>query len=85
VAKALRTDRPSCCSWHHQAVDRVGDGLTVTARADDGIIEALEHESDAWIVAVQWHPEDTAATDPVQQRLFDAFVTEAAAACHRNH
>lgn len=83
VAKALRTHRPMCLSWHHQAVDRVGEGLVVTARADDGIVEALEHEGDAWIVAVQWHPEDTAATDPVQQRLFDAFVAEAAATADR--
>lgn len=49
-------------SAHHQAVDRVGDDLVVTARADDGTIEALEHVT-APAVGVQWHPEDPDA-DP---------------------
>jgi putative glutamine amidotransferase len=47
----------------------------VTGRTDDGTIEAVEHER-GWVVGVQWHPEDTAASDPDQQRLFDAFVSE---------
>jgi putative glutamine amidotransferase len=64
-------------SHHHQAVDRLGDGLTVTARADDGVIEAVEHDGPGWLVAVQWHPEDTAATDPAQQALFDALAERA--------
>lgn len=59
---------------HHQAVDRVGEGLVVTARTADGVVEGLEAPDDAWTVAVQWHPEDSARNDPVQQRLFDAFV-----------
>jgi putative glutamine amidotransferase len=62
---------------HHQSVDRVGTGLRVSARADDGIVEALELDHTAgWLLAVQWHPEDTAWHDPAQQRLFDALVTE---------
>ena len=64
-------------SHHHQAIERLGDGLTVTARADDGVIEAVEHEGPAWIVAVQWHPEDTAGADPAQQALFDALTERA--------
>ena len=53
------------CS-HHQAVDRLGAGLRVVARAEDGTIEAIAHES-APIVGVQWHPEhpDVAATQLV--------------------
>ena len=47
------------------------------ARASDGVIEAMEHEA-GWVVGVQWHPEDTAANDPVQQRLYDSFVEQAA-------
>jgi putative glutamine amidotransferase len=42
------------------------------------VIEGIELAGDAWIVGVQWHPEDTADDDPAQQRLFDAFVREAA-------
>lgn len=43
-------------SFHHQAVDRLGDGLHVTARAADGTIEAIEHET-LPVYGVQWHPE----------------------------
>jgi putative glutamine amidotransferase len=64
-------------SVHHQSIDRVGPGLVVTARADDGTVEGVELP-ERWVVGVQWHPEDTAADDPVQQALFDAFVGECA-------
>lgn len=67
-------------SWHHQAIDRVATGLTVTAQADDGTIEAVETGEGPWLVAVQWHPELTAAVAPMQQRLFNAFV----AACRQD-
>ena len=63
-------------SYHHQAVDEVASGFTVTARSGDGVIEAIEHER-GWCLGVQWHPEDTAMRDPVQQRLFEAFVAQA--------
>jgi putative glutamine amidotransferase len=65
------------CS-HHQAVDQIGDGLRVVGRSSDGLVEALEHEN-APMVAVQWHPEDTAAEDPQQQRIFDVLVEHALA------
>ncbi len=60
---------------HHQAIDRLGAGLVVTAWLD-GLIEAVELP-DRWVVGVQWHPEDTAASDSRQQGLFDAFVAAA--------
>jgi gamma-glutamyl-gamma-aminobutyrate hydrolase PuuD len=78
IHAALGTERAVGLSWHHQAIDRLADGLVVTGRADDGTIEAVELEGDAWIVGVQWHPEDTAGDDAVQQRVFDAFVEQAA-------
>lgn len=69
--------------YHHQHVDRLGAGLLATAHAADGTIEAVESTGpDGWFLAVQWHPEDTAHTDPAQQRLFDALVQ--AAAAHRS-
>ena len=71
----------SCSSHHHQGVDQVGDGLTVSGRSPDGLVEAIErglldmNAPDAgWMVGVQWHPEETAASDPAQQSLFDALV-----------
>ncbi len=55
----------------------MGDGLTITARAPDGIVEGIELDGDAWVVGAQWHPEDTAGRDPAQQALFDALVHQA--------
>jgi len=63
-------------SGHHQAVKQVGAGLRVTARASDGIIEALESPGHAWLIAVQWHPEVTAARDQSQQALCGALVAK---------
>ena len=66
-----------CASWHHQSLKDVAPGLEVVAHAPDGTIEAVELPSHPWLLAVQWHPELTAAEDPIQQRLFEA-LTEAA-------
>ncbi|MFY2764696.1 gamma-glutamyl-gamma-aminobutyrate hydrolase family protein [Arenimonas sp. MALMAid1274] len=44
-------------SIHHQGVRRLGEGLVVEAWSDDGVVEALRHEGDGFIVGVQWHPE----------------------------
>jgi putative glutamine amidotransferase len=63
-------------SWHHQGIDTLGEGLVPAASSGDGLIEAIER-TDGWVVAVQWHPEETAATDPAQQALFDAFARQA--------
>ncbi len=64
-------------SHHHQALDRIGAGLRVVGRADDGCVEVIEHNS-APLLAVQWHPEDYADLDRQQQALFDAVVETAA-------
>ena len=67
-------------SHHHQGVDRVGNGLLVSGRTSDGLVEAIErdHDPDAdwdrWMVGVQWHPEDTANDDPAQQALFEGLA-----------
>jgi putative glutamine amidotransferase len=79
LADAMGVTRASCSSHHHQVVDRVGDGLRVTVRARDGVVEGIELDDDAWIVGAQWHPEDTAADDPPHQRLFDELVRQAGA------
>ncbi len=53
---------------HHQAVGEVGEGLLVSARAEDGVIEALEAADGSWTLGVQWHPEANERT-----RLFQAL------------
>lgn len=67
-------------SWHHQALHRLGEGLRPVAWADDGTLEAVESADHPELVAVQWHPEETAGTDPAQQHLFDWLVTSCLAA-----
>lgn len=70
-----------CTSAHHQAVDALGSGLRVSGRSVDGCVEALEPIGPhRFALAVQWHPEMTAATDPLQQSLFSALVAAAGAA-----
>ena len=64
-------------SSHHQAIRQHAPPLQVVATAADGIIEAVEMKDHPWLIAVQWHPEITAAEDLAQQRLFDAFVRAA--------
>jgi putative glutamine amidotransferase len=79
VATAMRSTEIIGASFHHQGIDRVGDGLEVVGRSPDGLTEALEYHRDSmWLLGVQWHPEDTADRDPEQQALYDALVAEAA-------
>lgn len=66
-------DRVVGKSYHHQAIDRVGDGLVVTARSDDGTIQAVELDGVPFGVAVQWHPEQ----DDDDVRLFEGLVSAA--------
>ena len=78
LARTLGATATTVSSHHHQAVTRLGPSTRVVARATDGVIEGIELATpDApWVLGVQWHPEDTAAADPLQQRLFDGFVAE---------
>lgn len=63
--------------YHHQAIDRVADGLTVIARAAEGHVEAVKIESAGWAFGVQWHPEDNYDTEPGQLKIFERFVRAA--------
>ncbi len=73
LAAILGVTECEVVSWHHQAVDRLGDGLRPVAWAADGVIEAVEHVDHPWCLAVQWHPE-MQLEDPVQERLFRALI-----------
>ena len=65
---ALRSRGEEVCSYHHQAVDALGADIAVTARAPDGVIEAIESRAHSYVVGVQWHPE-LAPAAPVNQFL----------------
>jgi putative glutamine amidotransferase len=60
-------------SRHHQAIRALGAGLTVSATAPDGIVEAVESPSHRFCVGVQWHPENFHATGEFDE-LFNGFV-----------
>lgn len=77
LAGLLGREQVEAASWHHQAVKTLGRALVPVAYAPDRLIEALELPGYPWLVAVQWHPELTAASDPLQQGLFNAFVAAA--------
>lgn len=61
-------------SLHHQAVEKIGENLTVCAVSEDGFAEALELNNHPFCVGVQWHPEHLSKKDPLQQKLFDDFI-----------
>ena len=56
LLRGLYGDRFTANSAHHQAIDLLGGGLRVIARAEDGVVEAVRHET-LPLLAVQWHPE----------------------------
>ena len=76
-SRAMATHTPLVHSFHHQAIDQIADDLQVVGTHHDGTIEAVQHASARWVVGVQWHPEDTADSDPAQQGLFNELVRQA--------
>jgi putative glutamine amidotransferase len=68
-------------SFHHQAVAALGAGLTVSARADDGVIEAVERRDRRFVVGVQWHPEGFVGHGDDFATLFRAFVESCGVPC----
>jgi putative glutamine amidotransferase len=62
-------------SAHHQAVKKIGDGLTVAAIAEDGIVEAIEKSSHPFCIGTQWHPEYEVSE--ADRKIFQAFINAA--------
>ncbi len=63
-------------SRHHQAIKILGAGLRVCATTPDGIVEAVEDPSHAFVVGVQWHPEENTKA-PEEMALFRGFARAA--------
>jgi putative glutamine amidotransferase len=72
LAEILGPSPGAVNSLHHQGVAEPGGGLRVSARADDGVVEAVEGGEGPFCVGVQWHPEKMEG--PHRDRLFGAFV-----------
>lgn len=68
-------------SIHHQAIEQVGEGFTVTAKAADGVVEGIEAADGRPILGVQWHPEEMTGSGI---KLMKNFVALAALKCSRN-
>ena len=77
LAQAMGNTAVHTYSGHHQAIDQVAAGLTISALAPDGIIESLEMDDHPWLLAVQWHPEKSTTQDPSQQNIFDTLIAQA--------
>ena len=67
-------DRITVNSLHSQGIDRLGEGLSIEARAPDGLVEAFRvRHASGFALAVQWHPEWKVMSNPFSQALFAAF------------
>ncbi|MDY6793386.1 MAG: gamma-glutamyl-gamma-aminobutyrate hydrolase family protein [Thermodesulfobacteriota bacterium] len=80
LAEIIGEGDASVNSLHHQAIDKLGQGLHAVAHAPDGIIEAVEGIDASWIVGVQWHPEWLIESDHRMVTLFKYFGE----ACSKN-
>ena len=76
LGRILNAQNFNVNSSHHQAINAVGDGLRVTAKAPDGIIEGLEDAAHPFYLGVQWHPEDMPGESSAAA-LFGALVEAA--------
>ncbi|MFH1514292.1 MAG: gamma-glutamyl-gamma-aminobutyrate hydrolase family protein [bacterium] len=72
--RILEIERISTNSNHHQAVSKIGQGVMVCGRTDDGVIEAIEMPQKKWVLGVQWHPEILWESHDDHRRIFQAFV-----------
>jgi putative glutamine amidotransferase len=80
LARLLQQSRIQVNSLHGQAVNRLAPGLRVEARAPDGVIEAFSKpDAPGFNLAVQWHPEWQAASNPVSMAMLSAFGAACAA------
>jgi putative glutamine amidotransferase len=70
--EALGAAPPPVNSLHHQGVRSTGPGVKVSARSDDGLIEAIERDGKSFCIGVQWHPEKLPGLH--RQALFSAFI-----------
>lgn len=74
VAQAFGADSVRTNSYHHQAVDRLGEGLRAVGWSRDGVVEAVQNTSGSFVLGVQWHPEMSFQSHPEHIAPFRAFM-----------
>ena len=79
IAEVMGRESVKVNSYHHQGIRDLAEGLIVTGRSSDGVIEAVEAEdlSERWLLGVQWHAEAMRGSGPQQESLFEAHVSAA--------
>ena len=79
IAEVMGRDVVKVNSYHHQGVKDLAEGLVVTGRSTDGVVEAVEAKdfSERWLLGVQWHAEAMRGAGPQQESLFEAHVSAA--------
>ncbi len=68
------TDRFGVNSYHHQSIEKLGNGFIATMLAEDETIEGFEFDSDRFIIATQWHPEMMVEHNPFYLKIFEALI-----------
>ena len=65
-------------SHHHQALEKIGEGLQASAWSSDGLVEAVEDTREGrWALGVQWHPELGWEADKLSEAIFGSFIKAA--------
>lgn len=72
--RIVKRDTLKVNTTHHQVVKRLGEGLIVSATAEDGLIEGIESPNHSFVLGVQWHPEALVRKFAVQRRIFSCFI-----------
>jgi putative glutamine amidotransferase len=85
LARLLGAETAMVYSSHHQAVDRIGEGLRPVARADDGVVEALERTDGGLGLFVQWHPEAMTDKYPDHTNAIYGYLVQLARTQCRKH
>ena len=78
LRRLVGSERYPVNSFHHQAVDRLADGLVATGYNADGLIEAYERPGSRFLMGVQWHPEVSYFNDSFSRKIFSAFLAACA-------
>lgn len=72
--KIYQTNTAYVNSFHHQAIEFLGNNLYPSAKSLDGIIEAIEHREYPFLLGVQWHPEMLFENDKASKNIFKTFI-----------